>query len=321
MLLTGRGAARMLAVAFINFAATAVSGQDYPSKPIRIYTTAAGGGSDFTARLVAQGMSGMGQPVIVENRPSGIIAAEIVAKSPPDGYSLTVNGGGFIIATFQQKMSYDVLRDFVPITLIERQVSIVMVHPSLPVKSAGDLIKLAKGRPGELNYSSGGVGTAPQLAAELFKTMAGVDMVHVAYKGGGNAMTALLSGEVQVSFVNGISSVAQHVKSGKLKALAVTSLEPSALAPGLPTVAASGLPGYEFTGSTSIFAPARTPAPIITKVNQEIVRFLRTADAKEKFLSAGIEVVGSTPEESLTASSAEVNRLGKILKGIGVRVN
>ena len=297
------------------------SGQDYPNKPVRIVTSSAGGSSDFTARLVAQGISGpLGQQVIVDNRASGVIQAEIVSRAPPNGYTLLIAGGTFLTFPLLQKAPYDPVRDFAPITLVEMAASVVTVHPAVPVKSVKELIALAKARPGELNYGASGKGGSSHMATELFKSMAGVNMVYVSYKGTGAAVTGLLSGEVQVAIFDP-GMVLPHAKSGRLRALAVTSAQPSALAPGLPTVAASGVPGYEAAGITGLFAPAKTPAAIVARLNQEVVRFLRTPEAKEAFFKGGVEVVGNSPEQFAAAIKAGMDRTTKLIRDAGIKTD
>ena len=294
-----------------------VSAQDYPNRPIRIVTGSVGGGSDFTSRQIASGISGpLGQPVIVENRAS-IIASEVVSKAPPDGYTLLVGGAGVWLTPLSQKMNYD-MADFAPLSLISRDVNILVVHPSVPVKSVKELIALAKARPGELNYSAS-LGTA-LLASELFKSMAGVRMVHIPYKGAGPAITALVSGEAQLT-INEAGLLAPHVKSGKARALAVTSATPSTLTPGLPTVAQSGVPGYEWVGMTHLLAPAKTPAAIVNRLNQEIVRFLNRAEVKARFLSAGTEIVASSPEELATIIKSDIDRITRLIRDAGLKLN
>jgi len=296
-----------------------VSGQEYPSKSIRIVTAAAGGGSDFTSRVVAQGISGpLGQPVIVDNR-TAILAAEAVLKAPPDGYTLLVTGTSFWVGPLLQKAPYDAVRDFAAVVQIAREINLVAVHPSVPAKSVKELIALAKARPGELNYALTVVGSSNHLSAELFKSMAGVNIVGIAYKGSAAGITALISGEVQLS-INDAGLVSPHVKSGRLRALAVTSAEPSALVPTLPTVAASGLPGYEAVSMTGLWAPAKTPGTILNRLNQEIVRFLRTAEAKEKFLNNGAETVGSSPEQFASTIISDIAKWGKVIKDAGIKV-
>jgi tripartite-type tricarboxylate transporter receptor subunit TctC len=298
--------------------ASAARAQNYPSKPIRFVTAAAGGSPDFVSRVIAQGISGpLGQQVIVDNRSSGIIPAEIVARAAPDGYTLMVSSNALWIVTLMQSVTYDPVKDFAPIALTNMSPAVLVVHPSVPAKSVRELIALAKARPGELNYSSSTNGTASHLAGELFKAMAGVNMVRIAYKGAGIAINDLISGQVQLTFVTA-TSVMSHVKSGRLRALAVTSAQPFALLPELPTVAASGVPGYEATSLGCVMAPARIPETIVNRLNQEIVRYLRTPEAKEKFLIAGSEVVASSPEQLAIAMKSEMAKMGKVIRDAGI---
>ena len=309
----------MLSAGLLAPAAGVVSGQDYPSRLIRIVTSGAGGGSDFASRQIAQGITGpLGQPVIVENRPAPQ-AAEAASRAAGDGYTLLVAGGSLWITPLLQKTPWDV-RDFLPLSQVSREINIVAVHPSVPVKSIKELIVLAKARPGELNYSSAAIGSSQQLGAELFKSMAGVNIVGISYKSSSAVITALISGEVQLT-INDAGLLAPHVKSGKLRALAATSAEPSPMAPGLPTVAASGLPGYELVSMTGILAPAKTPGAVITRLNQEIVRVLNRADVKERFLSIGQEIVGSTPEQFAATIKSDIAKIGKVIKDAGIKVD
>ena len=273
----------------------------------------------MAARLIAQGISGpLGQPVVVENRPP-FITTETVAKAPPDGYSMLLNGSiVWVLPLLQKNVPWDPLRDFSPLTLVSSAPLTLVVHPSLPVKSVKELIALAKARPGKLDYSSAGQGVPPQIAAELFKSMAGVNIVSVNYKGSGEALTALIAGEVQVAFGNA-APVTPHITSGKLRALAVTSSEPSKLAPGLPTVAASGLPGYEYVSVIVMLAPAKTPEAIIRRLNQEIVRALNNPDVKQKFLDFGVESRSSSPEELAATVKTDMARMGKVIKDAGIK--
>lgn len=308
-------------LAMLGLAAGMASGQDYPTKPIRIISSPAGGGTDLTTRSIAQGISGsLGQQIIVDNRPAGVIQGELLSKASPDGYNLLVAGGTVWNFPLLQKTVYDPVRDFSPITLIDLSINVVVVHPSLPVKSIKELIALAKAKPGELNYASAAVAGPSHVAAELFKSMAGVNIVHVPYKSMPAALTDLIGGQVQVLFVSS-TSAAPHVKSGRLKALAVTSAQPSALAPGLPPVGASGVPGYEVVFMTAMFAPARTPAAIIKRLNEEVVRYLKTPEAKENLFNRGLEAVGSSPEQLAVAMKADMGRLEKVIKETGMRVN
>jgi len=315
-----RVAVTIFSMGAIVLGAGEVYGQAFPNKAIRVINAGAQGGSDFVARLVAQGLTGpLSQPVIVENR-GDFSAIETVLNAPPDGYTLLFIGANVYIKPLLQYVSYDPIKDFAPITQINTSSSILVVHPSLPVKSVKELIALAKARPGELNYSSSGLGSESHLAAELFKAMAGVNIARIVYKSGSEYVNALIAGEVQLSLPNA-STAAPHVKSGKLRALAVTSPEPSALYPGLPTIAASGLPGYESQNKQGVYAPAKTPAQVINRLNQEIVRFLKTAEVKERFLSVGSEIVGNSPEMMSAYIKAEMARLGKVIKNAGIKAD
>ncbi len=289
--------------------------QEFPSKAIRIVTSGVGGSSDFASRLLAMGISGgLGQSVIVENRGSGAVAP-VVARAAPDGYILLGTPGTLWLSPLLGKVDYDPIRDFVPLSLTNRSPSILVVHPSLPVKNVRELIVLAKSRPGALNYSSGGAGATSHLAGELFNAMAGIHIVRVTYKT--EASPGLLSGEVQMSFASA-GGVMTHIKSGRLKALAVTSLQPSPLVPGMPTLAASGLPGFETGTIFGLFAPAKTPDAVVRRLNLEIVRFLSTAEAKQRFLDSGVEAVGSSPDEFLSVIKAEMTHMGKIIRDAGI---
>lgn len=314
-------AVRIVAVGAMVLGAGVASAQDYPNRTIRIVTAAAGGGSDYIARIIAQGLSQpLGQKIIVDNRGTGVLAGEVAARAPSDGYTLTVQGGAFWITSLLRKTPYDAIADFEPISLVVREVNILAVHPSLPVKSVKDLIAHAKSAPGKLNYSSPGVGSTTHLASELFKSMAGVNIVHVPYQGNQPAITGLIAGEVQMAIFDA-GLITPHVKAGKLRALAATSAEPSALAPGLPTMAQSGLPGYESIGLTGIFASGKkTPKAIIDRLNREIVRLVNKPEMKEQFLKTGVEVVGSSPEEFAQAIRQDRAKTAKLIKEIGLRV-
>jgi tripartite-type tricarboxylate transporter receptor subunit TctC len=294
----------------------------YPNKPIRIVTAEVAGGADFVARLIAQGVSGsLGQQVIVENRGgSAIIPAQAVAKAPPDGYTLLVYGNNFWLLPFIQNVPYDPVRDFSPLTLAARSPNMLVVHPSLPVKSVRELIALAKAKPGELNYASAATGGSSHLAAELFKALAGVNIVRVPYKGTVPGITDLIAGQVQLMFGT-TGTLAPHVQSGRLRALAVTSVQETALAPGLPTVAAAGLPGYEAESAYGLFAPAGTPAPILRRLHAETVRVLSRPEVKERLFNTGVEVVGNTPEAFAASIKSDMARMGKVIKDAGIRAD
>ncbi len=293
------------------------SASGYPTRPIRIVTAEAGGGGDFAARLIAQGLStALNQQVIVDNR--GITAIEIVAKAQPDGHTLLLNSGRLWIGPLlKNNIPYDVLRDFTPVTLAVSTPNVLVVHPSLAAKSVQELIALAKTRPGQLNYSTGTTGATSHLAAELFKAMAGANIVRITYKGNGPALSALLAGEVHMMFPTA-SGYSPHANSGKLRALAVTGSVTSALAPGLPTVSAAGLPGYESISIIGIFMPAKATSAIVSRLNEEIVRFVRLPESRERLLNAGLEPVGSTPQQLLVAVKSETTKLGKIIRDAGI---
>ncbi len=302
-------------------AARPASSPSYPTRPIRVVTSEPGGTGDVTTRMLAPRLSAMlGQQVVVDNRPSGVIPAQIVAAAPADGYTLLTYTTALWITPLLQKAPYDPVRDFSPITLVVSSPNVLVVHPTVAAVSVQEFIALAKSRPGELNYGSSGVGTSAHIAAELFKAMAGVSFVHVAYKGSGVAIVALMSNEIQLNFAPG-AAAAPHIKSGRLRALAVTSTQPSALLPTLPTVAASGLPGYETVNTGGILAPVKTPRAIIAKLNQDIGNLVRQPDVKEKFFGIGLETTTSTPEEFAVLIKTEMTRIGKVIRDAGIRAN
>ena len=309
----------IITLSLLTIGAGAGYGQDYPNRPVRIVTSEAGGGNDLQARLIARGISGrLGQQVIVENRPSGVIPGDIVSKAQPDGYTLLLYNNTLWIGPLIQSTPYDPVKDLSPITVVAHGPNVLVVNSLLPVKSVAELIALARAKPGELNYASSGTGASNHLAGELFKALAGVNIVRISYKGAGQALNDLIAGQVQLMFPTA-GAAAPHVRSGKVKALAVTSAERSALTPELPTVAASGLPGYESIAIYGMFAPAGTPRTIIRKLNEEIVRALNTPDVKDKFASAGMEVAGGTPEQLAVTVKSEMARMSKVIKGAGIR--
>ena len=304
----------------LTLEAGAASVQEFPSRPIRIVTAEIGGGNDFAARIIAQGiMPALGKPVIVENRGgSVVVSAQIVGKSLPDGHTLLLYGSNLWILPFMRdRVPYDPITDFSPITIATSSPCVLVVHPLLPAKSTAELIALAKAKPGQLNYA-GASGGIIHIAAELFKSMARLDMVYVPFKGGSPALMALVSGQVQLMFPTA-GTVAPHLKSGRFRALAITSAQRSVLFPELPTIAASGLPGYESVARFAVLAPAKTPAGVINRLNQEMVRVLAMPDAKEKFSNAGIETVGSTPAQLAATMKSDMARLGSMIKAAGIR--
>ncbi len=305
------GAAGVLALGF----ACVVYAQEYPAKTIRIVTSPIGGGNDFPARLIALAVAGpLGQQIVVDNRPTALIA-DIVAKSPPDGYTLLLSGSAHWLGPLFDKVNYDPVRDFAALTLVDRSPTVLVVHPSLPAKNVRELIAIAKARPSELNVAVGGTGSSNYVAAILFGHMAGVNMTRIPYKGNAPAITALLSGEVQVMF-SSAGAVAPHMQSGRLRALGVSSPQPSPLAPGVPSIASAGVPGYVSEVLHAMFAPAKTPLAIIGKLNSEVSRYLRSAQARDIFLKTGIEPSPSTPEALVEIMNAEVARLGKVVKAV-----
>lgn len=313
-----RFVAASLAAAISLFTAGMACAQDYPAKVIRVVTSPPGGSNDFASRLLVKGLTERtGWQFVVDNRPT-ILAPEVVMRTPPDGYTILVTGGTFVTGYLIEKLPYEPLRDFAPISLTHRQPNILVVHTSLPVKSVKQLIALAKAKPDLLNYSSSGVGSSNHLAAELLKFMTGVRIVRVNYKGVGPAVSALLSGEVQLLFAN-LASVSHYLQSGRVRPLAITSAEPSPLYPELPTMSASGLPGFEAVVMTGVYAPLGTPAPIVNRLNQEIVRAINLPEIKEKFSNTGIETVGSSPQELTAAMKVEIERTSKLVKDGGFR--
>lgn len=308
----------VLAASALVVCSTACS-QTYPTRPVRLVTSAPGGGTDFTARLLAQGLTtNLGQQFVVDNRGGTHVSSMTVANAVPDGYTVLVQNNTLWTAPLFEKAGYSPSQ-LVPVTLASRSLNILVVHPSLPVHSVKELIALSKSRPGEIDYASGLVGSANFLAAELFKQMAGVNLVRISYKGGGPALNDVLAGQVKVMFATA-GSVMPHVKSGRLRALAVTSAEPTALVPGLPAIAAT-LPGYESLTFCGLFVPLNTPAPIIARLNEASRKFLDLSDTKERFHTSGVEAVSSTPQELDAAVKADTARIQKLIQATGMRVD
>jgi tripartite-type tricarboxylate transporter receptor subunit TctC len=295
----------------------------YPLKPVRFVAPyPAGGVNDIVARMLGQRMAqALGQPWIVDNRPGrgGNIGTDAVAKAPPDGYTLVHGGmGSLTLGPFLSKVAYDTLHDFAPVTLTARAPNVIAVHPSLPVKSIKELIALARSRPGELNYATSGIGSTPHLTAALFTSMATVKMVHIPYKGGPPATTDVVAGQVPIGFAP-IPSFLPHIASGRLRGLAVTGLERSASLPSLPTVSEAGLPGFEMNPWFGVLAPAGTPRDIVTKLNAELVRILRSPDIAAQFRAQGVEPAHSTPQEFLAVIEADLKKWGKVIAEAGIR--
>ena len=297
--------------------------QDYPSRPVRLVVPfAAGGPNDIIARLVGGRLSeALGQPIVVENRPGagGNIGTDFVAKAPSDGYTLLSAGpGSLIINPLLGSVPYDTARDFAPVSLMASAPNVLVVHPSVPAKSVKELIELARARPRQLNYASGGPGSTPHLSGALFAVMAGIDVVHVPYKGTGPASADLLGGQVQMAFF-GIPPLLPHIKSGKLRALAVTGMRRSPELPEVPTVHEAALPGYEVSPWYGLLAPAGTSRAIITRLNAEVARIVRSPEMMEKLASQGAEPGGGAPEDYAAAIRADTATWARVIKEAGLR--
>ena len=288
----------LLLLLFTSFFAAA---QDYPSKTIRIIVPFTPGGStDIVARHLAEKLrASLGQTVVVENKPGagGTLGTDLVAKSPADGYTLGIVPGAHAInASLQRNLPYDTLRDFAPVIHIANVASMVVVNPAVPVKSIDELVRLAKAQPGTINYGSAGAGTVTHMTGELFNIKAGTQLTHVPYKGSSQALTDLIGGQVQVMFAN-FPGTLQHVQSGKLRVLAVNGAQRSKLLPEVPTVAESGVPGYEANTWYGVIAPAGTPRPVVMRLNAEIAKALESAEIRQFLAAEGGEAVGGSPEE------------------------
>ena len=306
----------------LSIVSAEVAGADaYPSRPIRFVTAAVGGGNDFAARIIAHGLTAnLGQQVIVDNRGGSHIPQLTVSKASPDGYTILVQNNTVWVAPLLERVAYDHFTELVPITLTARAPNVLVVHPSLPVNSVKELVAAAKAAPGEINYASGVVGSSNFIAGELFKAMAGINLVRIGYKGSGPALNDVMSGQVKVMFATTTSS-SGHIKSGRLKALAIGSAQPSALTPGLPTIAASGVPGYAAESIYGVWAPAKVPAAIRSLLHREIVKVLTAPQTRDRFFGSGAEVVASTPEVLAAEIKAETTRLDKVFKSAGIRAN
>jgi tripartite-type tricarboxylate transporter receptor subunit TctC len=298
----------------------------FPVRPIRlIVPNAAGGTTDLVARTVGQKLAeALGQQVVVDNRPGsgGIIGTEAAAKSAPDGYTLLMGTIGNIAISphLYRKLAYDSVRDFAPITQLAAAAYMLVTHPSLPVGSVRQLVALAKAKPGHINYGSAGSGTGSHLSAELFKSISKIDIAHIPYKGGTPALIDVMAGHVQVMF-NGIPSSMPHLKSGRIKAMAVTTSKRSPAAPGVPTIAEAGFPGAESTSWTGVLAPAGTPAAIVSQLHGELVRVLHSPDVKTRLSADGAVPVGSSPVEFGAYIRSELGKWGNVVKTSGATVN
>lgn len=319
---------RIVVILFIASAAASAQSlpaQTYPNKPIHLIVPfPAGGGVDVIARIIAPKLAeSLGQPVIVENRAGAgtIVGTESLAKSPPDGYTMMIANSAFgANPALHAKLPYDSVKDFAPISMVVMFPSILVVHPSLPVKSIGELVALAKSSPGRLSYASAGAGSVIHLSMELFKSVAGIDIMHVAYKGANLALNDLLGGQIPIMFVTGQLGLA-HVKSGRLRALGVSSATRMSLLPDVPTIAESGYPGFELYDWEGVIVPAGTPAPIIARLNGEINRIVNMPEVSERMSSLGASAGGSTPEQLAERIKTELAKWAKVVKSAGIVVD
>jgi len=318
-------AALLAAILCSTMSAVPAHSQDYPVKPVRwIVPYSAGGTSDYLARLIGQKLGeSWGQNFVVDNRPgaAGNIGSEVAARMPADGYTL------LLVATTHAmnpavygRLPFDAEKDFTPVINLVRQSFILSVHPSLPVKSVKELIALAKARPGEINFGSGGNGTSGHVAAELFSRAAGITMSHVPYRSMGHSVTALIAGEVQLSFNSPISNLAPS-KAGKVRAIAVTSKKRLPSLPDVPTVDESGVPGFEEGNWQGVLMPAGAARPIVLKLNQEIGRILATPEITNRFVREGVEVLGGPPEDFAAAIRSDLVKYAKLVKAAGIRAD
>lgn len=316
-------------LAGVALAAAALCGpaqaQGYPSKPVNIVVPfAPGGATDIMTRLLAERLSKrLGQPVIVENKPGAgtMIASEYVAKAPADGHTVLMAASSLGIApSLYSKVNYDPVKSFAPISLVASVVHVLEVHPSVPVKSVGELITWLKANPGKANYGSVGAGTSTHLESELFNTMAGVKMVHVPYKGSAPALTDLVGGSLQVMF-DAWASSGPFVKDGKTRLLAVTTAQRSRILPDVPTVAESGLPGYEAMPWLGLLAPAGTPDAVVRKFHDELIEVLKEQPVQEKFHSLGLDIIGNTPQEFAEFIRKDITKWAKVIQETGAKAN
>ena len=306
-----------------GFHLTAMTTSTYPVKPIRLIVPfAPGGGTDITARSIALKLTeAWGQTVVADNRAgaNGTIGVDIAAKSAPDGYTLTmISSSHSVNVSLYSKLPYDLIKDLAPITQATTQPYALVVHPLVAAKSVKELIALARAKPGTLNYGSSGSGGLSHLSGALLASLAGLDITHIPYKGGAPAMTDVIAGQIQMLFSTILQSHA-HIRAGRLRPLAVTTAKRSAGAPELPTMQEAGVPGYEVAGWYGVLAPAGTPQPIVAKLNQEIVRILRTPEMKERLSADGSEPVGSSPEQFAAHIKSEVAKWRKVVKEAGIR--
>lgn len=311
------------AVLLLSQAFPAAQAQNYPSRPVRfIVPFPPGGGNDIVGRIVAQRLNEtLGVPVVVDNRggAGGTIGTDITSKAPPDGHTMLVNNISLAVnATLVPKLPYDTLKDLAPVTLLGRQPNVVVVHPGVPAGSIKELLALARAKPGQMTYGSGGIGTASHLATELLELMTQTDMIHVPYKGLGPALTDLMGGRVQV-IISTLASALPQLKAGKLKPLAVTTAGRSAFLPELPTMNEAGVKGYEFSTWYGLLVPGATPKGVVDRLNAATVRALQSSSVKEQFAAQGLEATPGTPAEFGAYLRSEVAKWGKVIKASGAK--
>jgi tripartite-type tricarboxylate transporter receptor subunit TctC len=314
----------MFAAAIVVLAATAAGAQEYPAKTVRVVVPyAPGGGSDVISRILAQRLSiALGKQFVIDNRAgaNGIIGTEIVVQSPADGYTLLfVSSPHAVNPSMYKKLPYNTLKDLTPVSEIAAVPLILVVHPSLPVRSVKELVALAKARPGQIDYASGGAGGSPHLATELFNSMAGVKLNHIPYRGAGPALGDVLAGQVQVMFANAAPAL-PHIRSGRLRALGISSPKRSAVAPDIPTVAEAGVPGYEAVTVFGMVAPANTPKAVIDQLNAEIHKAMRTPEVGESLKALGGDAVLTTPEGFGNVLASEIRRWGELVQALNLKV-
>lgn len=323
MKINRHGRAHFAVLVVLALVSGAVSGQSYPMKPIRVVVSSpAGGGVDLTMRLISPSLdASLGQPLVIDPRPGagGIIGSEIVAKAEPNGYTLLATYSNLASnAALNPHLPYDAIKDFAPIALLLTVPNVLVVNPSLPVKTVSKLIALAKQRPGELNYSSGGNGTPPHLSAELFNMMAGIKLTHVPYKLG--PVRALIGGEVQLAIISMVL-VLPHAKSGRMHVIAIASLQRSPLMPQIPTIDESGLRGYDSTVWYALLAPAKTPQPILERLRRESMQALQRADVRESIRTRGAEPGAGTPKQLAALIKTDIEKWRKVVKATGMKVD
>jgi tripartite-type tricarboxylate transporter receptor subunit TctC len=313
-----------VALACLGAAGPALAQDDYPNRPVRIVVPfSPGGAADIMSRVLAEKLGArLGQPVIVENKPGGgtMIASDYVARAAPDGYTLLMAASSLGIApSIYAKVNYDPIKDFTPVTQVASVVHVLEVHPSVPAKNVGELIAYLKANPGKVSYGSVGTGSSTHLEAELFNSMAGVQMTHIPYKGSSPALNDLVAGRLQVMF-DAWASSGPFVKDGKLRALAVTTTKPSASVPDLPTVAASGLPGYSAMPWLGLVAPAGTPQPVVDKLYQNLAQILQQPEVKTQFVGLGLDIIGSDPKTFAAFIRQDVTTWAKVARDSNIRL-